>query len=148
MAVDPSGALIVAGVFEGKLDLGSGILHSTGTYDAFIGRVGPDAVITTPAPSAAEWMLPPDFVAPPPPSNVSCDPAAGGATACDLPPSVCAITPTSCAVGESCEPNWFVYYENPRCVNGQCVWDPAYFRCTQTFFDCGNGACNYVSRTR
>jgi hypothetical protein len=41
LAVDPTGSLLVAGQFQGKLDLGSGLLKSAGSYDVFIGKVTP-----------------------------------------------------------------------------------------------------------
>jgi hypothetical protein len=39
--VDPTGALILAGSFEGKLDLGSGTLRSAGSFDTFVAKVQP-----------------------------------------------------------------------------------------------------------
>ena len=41
LVVDPAGAMIVAGSFQGKLDLGSGILQSAGSFDVFLARVNP-----------------------------------------------------------------------------------------------------------
>jgi hypothetical protein len=38
-AVDGAGALVLGGTFEGKLDLGSGLLRSAGGADAFLARI-------------------------------------------------------------------------------------------------------------
>jgi hypothetical protein len=41
LALDGSGAMLLAGSFEGHLDLGSGVIRSAGSLDAFLGRVTP-----------------------------------------------------------------------------------------------------------
>ena len=106
----------------------------------------PEVPIITAAPSDAGWSLPPGFAAPPQPL-IACDGADGGPTTCDVPLSVCPIS-TGCDAGyEACEPVWFIYYENPRCVDGRCVWDEGTFRCTQSFYYCRRGACVYESPT-
>jgi hypothetical protein len=67
---------------------------------------------------------------------------------CDLPPSTCALRDdcdadvASCMVGSS----WIVYYENPRCVAGRCVWDQEYFQCG-AFGRCSLGACISIGTT-
>jgi hypothetical protein len=41
LALDPGGALVLTGNFEGHLDLGSGALWSAGRYDVFLGKLHP-----------------------------------------------------------------------------------------------------------
>jgi hypothetical protein len=41
LATDPGGGLVMAGSFQGKLDLGSGVLRSAGGYDVFLARMQP-----------------------------------------------------------------------------------------------------------
>jgi hypothetical protein len=138
LALAPDGAVLVAGYFETKLDLGWGLMRTTAPSDAFVARMTTDA----PAPGAAtssdgEPMLPSDFTAPTPPA-VACDAAAAG-TICDLPPSQCPVAAVTDASFITTV-NWIAYYENPRCVAGRCVWDQRYFRCRPTWA-CFVGAC-------
>jgi hypothetical protein len=91
--------------------------------------------------AADAQRTPPDDVTFPPPPVVTCGADAGdGGGACDLPPSSCA-DPTCADASASCDPwSWVVYYDNPRCVNGRCVWDRAYFQCA-SFDRCSHGGC-------
>jgi hypothetical protein len=89
--------------------------------------------------------LPPGMVAPSPP-DVACTGDADAAAECDLPPSTCAIWPGACDAGNyECllGSPWIVYYQNPRCVAGHCVWDQAYFQCPGDKA-CRGGACMSV----
>ena len=121
-----SGAIVGAG--------GSGIMVSP-PADA-----GPDVALEPGSPDANP-MLPATLVVVPPP-EVSCAGQADAAVECDLPLSTCAV-PSGC-IGDlaSCmsRSSWIVYYENPRCVDGRCVWDQAYFQCDSGSF-CYKGAC-------
>jgi hypothetical protein len=113
---------------------------------AFDVGAAPEVPIITTAPPDGGWSLPPGFVTPPPP-RIACDGADGGPTTCDIPPSACASA-AGCDGGyEACLPIWFVFYENPRCVAGWCVWDEGVFPCTQSFHECREGACVYISPT-
>ena len=92
--------------------------------------------------------LPPGMVAPAPP-DVACTGDADAAIECDLPPSTCAIWPGACDAGVlACIGGspWIVYYQNPRCVAGHCVWDQAYFECDGGK-SCRAGACMTVLTT-
>jgi hypothetical protein len=92
--------------------------------------------------------LPPGLVAPAPP-DVACTGDADAAAACDLPPSTCAMWPGACDAGAlTCiiGSAWIVYYENPRCVAGHCVWDQAYFECAGGKA-CRAGACTTILTT-
>jgi hypothetical protein len=93
------------------------------------------------APPDADTALPSGFSAPSPP-EVACDGQADAAVACDLPPSTCALFTACDASALSCGPQsiWMVYYQNPRCVDGRCVWDEGYFQC-EGFTSCVQGAC-------
>jgi hypothetical protein len=91
--------------------------------------------------SDAEPQLPADLVAPAPP-DVCCD-ANVGAAACDLPPSVCAVVKGADG-GFVASTQWIVFYENPRCVSGHCLWDQSYFQCSGGSTACQNGACTFL----
>jgi hypothetical protein len=41
LAVDGSGAMLLTGSFQGHLDLGSGVIRTAGSFDAFLGKVTP-----------------------------------------------------------------------------------------------------------
>jgi hypothetical protein len=138
LAPAPDGAVLIAGFFQTKLDLGWGVMRTAALSDAFLARVTKDSPAAgVSPPSADEPSLPADFTAPAPP-QVSCDPAAAG-TICDLPVSQCPV-PNDTDAGFRAEPSWVAYYENPRCVAGRCVWDQRYFRC-QVTWACMVGAC-------
>ena len=138
LAQAPDGAVLIAGSFEMKLDLGWGVMRTAAPSDAFLARVTKDSPPPgVSAPSAGEPSLPANFTAPAPP-QVSCDPAAAG-TICDLPVSQCPV-PNDADAGFRTDPNWVAYYENPRCVAGRCVWDQRYFQC-QGSWVCIVGAC-------
>jgi hypothetical protein len=139
LALAPEGAAVLAGTFEGKLDLGWGVMRAVAPEltDAFLARIGDGAPAPGPAPSDGEPSLPGDLVAPAPP-QIACD----SSTTCDLPGSACAAWASTDA-GTSIEtPRWTVYYENPRCVGGRCVWDQRYFQC-QGGMICVSTACSF-----
>jgi hypothetical protein len=143
--VAADGGLLFSGTFEAKLDVGSGLMREVGGTDAFIARVAPGPIAWS-APAGDGPSLPPGYSAPSPP-RVACDAANGGPAACDIPPSACAAVPAACP-NQSCDAIWFAYYENPRCVDGWCVWDQSYFKCTRAFYYCHpGGACVYESPT-
>jgi hypothetical protein len=142
--VAPDGGLLLSGTFESKLDVGSGLMREAGGTDAFIARVAPGPIAWSPS-SGSGPSLPPGYTAPAPP-QIACDAASGGPAACDIPPSACAAVPSVCP-NQSCDAIWFAYYENPRCVDGWCVWDQSYFGCTRAFYYCREGACIYESPT-
>jgi hypothetical protein len=140
LGLAPDGALLLAGSFEGKLDLGWGTMRTDHKTDAYLARI----TASSPAPAAAtpsetEPPLPAGLTAPAPP-EVSCDPAAAGAV-CDLPPSDCPAGNASDGSDRHGLSTWLAYYENPRCVAGRCVWDQRYFRCRGDFV-CIMGACS------
>ena len=141
LALAPDGASLLAGSFEGKLDVGWGVMTTTGLRDAFLARITEDS----PAPGApfasdAEPSLPATLAAPAAP-QISCDPAATG-TSCDLPGSGCPASVGVDAGTSIPEPSWLFYYENPRCIAGRCAWDQRYFQC-QGGKACMSGACAY-----
>jgi hypothetical protein len=62
----------------------------------------------------------------------------GDAGRCDFPPSACAApdcTSTGCP-GLA----WIVYFDNPTCVSGQCVFTKRYFQCSNSMA-CLSGGC-------
>jgi hypothetical protein len=95
----------------------------------------------------ADPPLPSGLAAESPP-EVQCTGQADGAVECDLPMSTCAL-PSGCDADlATCMSGstWIVYYENPRCVAGRCVWDQSYFQCDGRSF-CTRGACIAVLGT-
>jgi hypothetical protein len=106
--------------------------------DDTLGTASPDADPSLPAGMSA-----------PEPPDVACTGQADAAIECDLPPSTCALWPTACDAGNyQCllGSPWIVYYQNPRCVAGHCVWDQAYFQC-QGGQSCRAGACMSILTT-
>ena len=81
---------------------------------------------------------PPLAIAFPDPPAVSCTGDAGEQGGCDFPQPACAQIEIDDA-GTLHGRDWLVYYDNPRCVAGQCVYDPLYYQCVSTF--CSNGGC-------
>ena len=76
LAPAPDGAVLIAGSFETKLDLGWGVMRTAALSDAFLARITKDSPAPgVSTPSAGEQSLPANFTAPAPP-QVSCDPAA------------------------------------------------------------------------
>jgi hypothetical protein len=143
LALAPDGATLIAGTFQGKLDLGWGVMRTTGPVDAYLARLTENSPAPAAAtPSDSEPSLPADLAGPAPP-DVSCDPAATG-TICDLPVSACPVSASPDAGTFIGSPTWIAYYENPRCVAGRCVWDQRYFEC-QGDWVCISGTCS--SRT-
>ena len=138
LAPAPDGAVLIAGSFQTKLDLGWGVMRTAALSDAFLARITKDSPAPgASTPSAGEPSLPANFTAPAPP-QVSCHSAATG-TVCDLPVSQCPV-PNDADAGFRTRPTWVAYYENPRCVEGRCVWDQRYFQC-QGDWACMVGAC-------
>ena len=91
----------------------------------------------------AAAVTPPSSVVFPDPPLISCDASAAGGGGCDFAPSACEIP--ACDDAGSCTPaRWIKAYANPRCVAGQCVWDPAYYNCQDL---CVNGRCLYNGTT-
>jgi hypothetical protein len=91
-------------------------------------------------------VLPAGWVGETPP-DLACSGQADAAVECDLPPSTCALRDSCDAGVASCVSGsaWIVYYENPRCVAGRCVWDQEYFRCATGL--CLYGACASIGTT-
>jgi hypothetical protein len=105
-----------------------------------------DVAVATGSPDA-DPPLPSGLVAESPP-EVSCTGQADAAVECDLPMSTCAL-PSGCDADVNVcmsGSTWIVYYENPRCVAGRCVWDQAYFHCDGISY-CTRGACMAVLGT-
>jgi hypothetical protein len=61
----------------------------------------------------------------PDPSAAPCEGSDAGS--CGFPPSACA------------DGRWLVYYDDGRCVSGQCVWEERYIDCSP--LGCFYGAC-------
>jgi len=88
-------------------------------------------------------VLPPSGLLFPDPPLISCDESAADGGGCEFAPSVCNLT--ACDDAGSCtQLRWLKAYTNPRCVAGQCVWDPAYYNCQDL---CLNGRCFYNGTT-
>jgi hypothetical protein len=86
---------------------------------------------------SADAVVPPANVMFPEAPDVSC----GDAGDCPLPPSACADP--SCDGGGACYGfRWVVYYDNPACVNGQCVYTNRYFECSLDT-TCTAGGCRF-----
>jgi hypothetical protein len=86
-------------------------------------------------------VVPPANVTFPEAPEASCGDDAGE---CPLPPSACADY--SCDGGICYGIGWVVYYDNPTCVSGQCVYTKRYFECN-LFSECVNGGCRYSGTT-
>ena len=83
--------------------------------------------------------LPATLTAPAQP-NVAC--SGSDTSTCTLPPSMCALyQQCDASGGVSCNAPWVVYYQNPHCVSGSCVWDENYFQCQNFQTNCVNGGC-------
>jgi hypothetical protein len=115
--------------------------------DVIKGSFAPDADPFATPPPDARPALPDNLVAGPPP-EVSCAGATDVASACDLPPSSCALLRDCDAGGDYCAQfsAWIVYYEHPRCVDGRCVWDQSLFHCDSASV-CRFGACASTAST-
>ena len=88
-------------------------------------------------------VTPPSSVVFPDPPFISCDDSAADGGGCDFAPSVCNLH--ACDDAGACTPTqWIKAYANPRCVAGQCVWDPAYYNCQDL---CVDGRCFYNGTT-
>ena len=88
-------------------------------------------------------VLPPSGLLFPDPPLISCNESAADGGGCEFAPSVCNLT--ACDDAGSCtQLRWLKAYTNPRCVAGQCVWDPAYYNCQDL---CLNGRCFYNGTT-
>jgi hypothetical protein len=136
-------SLLAAVVLSASVGCSSSAGHVTtdsGPQDGSPRLGPPDAISNTSqdAPRDSYSQLPADSVAPPQP-EVACAGDAGAAE-CTLPPSVCAL-PAGCDAATNACPisTWFVFYENPRCVSGRCVWDQQYFDCPAE--GCHRGGC-------
>jgi len=105
----------------------------------------PDAAADVPARSDAlidRKTEIPDSAQPTPPANVLFpDPphlTCARDSDCEFPAPACANP--GCEDGGCLGLWWIVYYDNPRCTAGSCVFDPRYFQCTgQTA--CFGGGC-------
>jgi hypothetical protein len=117
---------------------GQGEVGATDLGGEGAGSCSPAGAIANDASAVAPFdggtFLPPNLTAPPPPS-ICCD--VNAARGCDLPPSTCAVV---AGVDASPYTAWIVYYENPRCLDGLCVWDQSYFQCLSSDI-CVRGAC-------
>lgn len=82
-------------------------------------------------------LTPPAGVTFPDTASMSC---AGGAEDCQFPPSACADL--GCDGGQCPGLQWVVYYDNPRCVSGQCVFTKRYFQCGPGTA-CSVGGCRF-----
>ena len=88
-------------------------------------------------------VTPPSSVVFPDPPLIYCDATAAGGGGCDFGPSVCE-TPACNDAGSCTATTWIKAYANPRCVAGECVWDPTYYNCQDL---CLNGRCFYNGTT-
>jgi hypothetical protein len=79
----------------------------------------------------------------PDPAPMSCSADAGDQGGCEFAPAACA-TITVDDGGAAHGRDWLVYYDNPRCVDGHCMWDRLYYQCS--YGRCLSGAC-YVNIT-
>ena len=86
-------------------------------------------------------VVPPAAVMFPQAPDVSCG---GGAGDCPLPPSACADP--SCDGGACPGLQWVVYYDNPMCVSGKCVYTNRYFECSLETM-CASGGCRFNGTT-
>ena len=86
-------------------------------------------------------MSPPSdvtFIDPPP---MACSGDGGGtAGGCDFPTSNCSNNDYCDDAGICSGGRWIVYYDNPRCQNGHCVWDRRFHDCGAVSY-CSRGAC-------
>jgi len=90
---------------------------------------------------SADAVVPPANVMFPEAPDVSCG---GDAGDCPLPPSACADP--SCDGGACYGLQWVVYFDNPACVNGQCVYTNRYFECSLGTM-CTAGGCRFNGTT-
>jgi len=90
--------------------------------------------------ATADAVVPPANVMFPAGPDVSCG---GDAGDCPLPPSACAVPcdPTSCDGLQ-----WVVYYDDPVCVSGKCVYTNRYFECSPGTM-CTAGGCRFNGTT-
>ena len=86
-------------------------------------------------------VVPPANVSFPEAPEASCGDDAGE---CPLPPSACADY--SCDGGICWGLGWVVYYDNPTCVSGTCVYTKRYFECS-VLSECSAGGCHYSGTT-
>ena len=91
--------------------------------------------------SADAPVVPPANVMFPAAPDASCGDDAGD---CQLPPSACADP--SCDGGSCPGFQWVVYYDNPMCVSGKCVYTNRYFQCSALTM-CTYGGCRYNGTT-
>lgn len=115
---------------------GSSRTGATGMNDA--AAQIPDA---TPDRTADVAVVPPGSVLFPDAPDVACG---GDAGECPLPPSACADP--SCDGGACPGTQWVVYYDNPMCVSGQCVYTNRYFECSVST-TCSGGGCRFNGTT-
>ena len=90
---------------------------------------------------AADAVVPPANVSFPEAPDVACG---GDAAACPLPPSACADP--SCDASACYGLQWVVYYDNPTCVSGKCVYTNRYFECSLGT-QCTSGGCRFNGTT-
>jgi hypothetical protein len=86
-------------------------------------------------------VVPPANVMFPDAPEVSCG---GDAGDCQFPPSACADP--SCDGGACPGFQWVVYYDNPMCVSGKCVYTNRYFECSLGTM-CSAGGCRFNGTT-
>jgi hypothetical protein len=79
---------------------------------------------------------PPANVLFPEPPQITCSMASD----CEFPPSACADP--GCDAGGCPGSSWVVYYDNPQCNAGKCVFEQRYFQCFGSY-SCGNGGCRF-----
>ena len=91
----------------------------------------------------AAALTPPSGLVFPDPPLISCDASAANGGGCDFAPSACEI-PACDDAGSCTATRWMKAYANPRCIAGQCVWDPAFYYCQDL---CVNGRCLYNGTT-
>jgi hypothetical protein len=88
--------------------------------------------------AASGTAVAPDNVMFPAAPDLACG---GDAGECPLPPSACADP--SCDGGGICPGwQWVVYYDDPVCVSGKCVYTNWYFKCDALSM-CSLGGCHY-----
>jgi hypothetical protein len=91
--------------------------------------------------SADAPVVPPADVMFPEAPDLSCG---GDAGECQLPPSACADP--SCDGGACPGIQWVVYFDNPVCVSGKCVYTNRYFECSNGTM-CAAGGCRFNGTT-
>jgi hypothetical protein len=117
---------------------------ATGSMDAAGDSAGVDHLV-----DASDGRLdsrpdiPPDTQPTPPANVVFPDPpqlTCSRVSDCEFPPSTCADP--SCDGGVCPGYPWVVYYDNPQCNAGKCVFEQRYFECGG-WEVCSGGGCRF-----